>query len=681
MRTLHKSLFALAVVLLPFFSVAEKPPIKLGDITKEELKMTQYDPDPNAEAVVLCDYGYRNWIFDTNGSGWRHELKRICRIKIFHKDGYDWATESISLYHSGRLEESVSQIKGFTYNLVDGKVEKTKLGKENIFDEEASEKVRRVKFTLPNVQEGSVIEFQYTVSSNYHTIIEPWFFQHSIPVVWSEYIVEVPEYFRYIPSATGFETFHVHENGQSSGSINWVSTSREGFTVTRSTMSSHKIDYVEYITRFVAKDVPALKDEVFVGNSDNYLQSMGYQLATFRGFDDKLQTIVGNWPDIIDQFVKDEENFGPNMRARSFYKDITRPILEKYQTPAERIAAVYSFVSNYMKWNERFGFIPSDNIKKSFDDRTGSAADINGLLVSMLRAVEINADPVILSTVSNGLVHPVYPLLDKYNYLIARAKIGDESILLDATEKEMPIGLLPTRCLNQRGYAISNENPGWVDLRPLKGYDKTVMCMLSIDENGLMSGTLDCKYDGYTGLNIRKKLRLDGEEKYIENFTSNHTEWAIREMKIEDPESVDDPVKESIRLEISDKAEALGEMIYINPMLTDRIDENPFKQEKRKLPIEFIIPIKNSYMLNLQIPEGYVVEELPEQVSVTTSDRSAHLKYLVQAVGDRLQVMHSWGVDNTFYNPDAYQELKEFYALLVAKQNEQIVLKKVQPIK
>jgi transglutaminase-like putative cysteine protease len=640
--------------------------------------MEKYDLDPDAEAVVLCDYGYRGYKFDLNDRQWTHELKRICRIKILSDEGYDWATESIMLYDYGGIKEDLIQLKGYTHNLENGKIVETKLEKENIFREKVSDRNQRVKFTLPNVKAGSVIEFQYTVSSNYLTIIEPWYFQDAIPVKHSEYTIRIPEYLTYFPNASGFEKFHVYETDMLSNSISQMSRNRNQLTGQTTSVSTGKLDYRENLTHYVAKDMPALKDEAFVGNSDNYLQSIGYQLSTYKSLNGNVETVIGNWADIIKNLCDENENFGSNMRARSFYKDITDPIMEKYQKPEERIAAIYAFVSNYMKWDDRNRYIPSQNIKKSFDDRTGSSADINALLVSMLRAVEVDAEPVIMSTLSNGQVHPVYPMLEDYNYMIAKATVGNNYILLDATEKDMPLGLLPTRCLNQRGYTISNTKPGWVDLRPQKGAEKTIMCMLKVGEDGVLSGTISDKNDGYTGLNIRRKLRMDGEEKYIEDFHSSHTQWAIRDMKIDAPEMISDPVKEFIEVDLSGQGEAMGNMIYIDPIISGKVSENPFKQEERKFPIEFVIPIKYSYMINFEIPEGYTVDELPQQVSIRTSDKSAHLRYLVQLNGSRLQIVHSWGIDKTFYPPESFKELKEFYSLLVAKQGEQIVLKKVE---
>jgi hypothetical protein len=128
---------------------------------------------------------------------------------------------------------------------------------------------------------------------------------------------------------------------------------------------------------------------------------------------------------------------------------------------------------------------------------------------------------------------------------------------------------------------------------------------------------------------------------------------------------------------LENTAESMGNMIYINPIVIGRIDENPLKQEERKLPIEFVVPIKNDFRLNLILPEGYEVDELPESINMVTPDRTAILKYMIQVNGRNLQLAHSWQIKESFYTQDKFPDLKEFYSVLVSKQNEQIVLKKV----
>jgi len=675
MKTLRiaHSIVILCLIYLPIH--AQKMPIKFGEVDMADLQMTKYDADPDAEAVVLCDYGQLNFRFDQTNGQWLQELKRICRIKILTKDGYDFASYSKSLYNSGRLKEELEQLKGFTYNLENGKLVKSKLEKENIFEEKTSDRYTSMKFTLPNVKEGSVIEFTYVISSNTWTILDSWYFQRSIPIRWSEYYVTIPEYFTYMKNSSGFGSFSQYETNSKAAAITWTEINRGDLAGRGGGISSDKINYTENIMHWIAKDVPALRDESFVGNYRNYFLGVDFQLSSFKHFDGKVENVLGNWNEVVNELTENE-NFGPNMKEKGFYKDVTDAIMTKYTEPTERMAAVYSFVSSHTKWNEKRSFLPSQNIKKTYDERTGNCADINALLVSMLQAVDLDAAPVILSTIDNGKVHPTYPILDKYNYLIAKVTLGNGYILLDATENDLPVGLLPMRCLNLMGYTISTDRPGWVDIVPQNGMEKAAMCVMKLNEDGQMTGSISYKLSGYEGVSIREKLQRDGVDKFKENFTGSHPDWTISGLDIDAPEAVTEPVKEVIKTDMSNAAQSAGNIIYINPILCDKMEENPLKQEKRELPIEFIVPIKQSYMLNLTIPEGYVVDELPQSVTMTIPDKTAQLKYVVKAVGTNIQLILNWQISESFYSPDKFPDLKEFYAMLVAKQNEQIVLKK-----
>jgi hypothetical protein len=107
----------------------------------------------------------------------------------------------------GGNQESISGIKGATYRLVGGKVQVDKLEKSAIFENKSDKNFTSHKFTLPNVQEGSVVEFTYQIQSNYDTEIPTWRFQHSIPTLWSEYWVNAPNFYVFRLHTQGYEPF------------------------------------------------------------------------------------------------------------------------------------------------------------------------------------------------------------------------------------------------------------------------------------------------------------------------------------------------------------------------------------------------------------------------------------------------------------------------------------------
>src|SRR5690606_42045312 len=89
--SLHDALpISLCVTFNFFESSAQKPPIKFGDVSLEEVKMSQYALDSAATAVVLCDYGESDLKYDQN-QGFYLTFDRITRIKILTRDGYDHA--------------------------------------------------------------------------------------------------------------------------------------------------------------------------------------------------------------------------------------------------------------------------------------------------------------------------------------------------------------------------------------------------------------------------------------------------------------------------------------------------------------------------------------------------------------------------------------------------------------
>jgi hypothetical protein len=87
-------------------------------------------------------------------------------------------------------DESVKFSNACTYNLEDGKIVKTKLNNE------VSRKFKLLlniaSISLPNAKVGSVIEFKYTITSEH--IVKFPVYEYSIPLNYSEYNTEVPDF-------------------------------------------------------------------------------------------------------------------------------------------------------------------------------------------------------------------------------------------------------------------------------------------------------------------------------------------------------------------------------------------------------------------------------------------------------------------------------------------------------
>jgi hypothetical protein len=80
--------------------------------------------------------------------------------------------------------------------------------------------------------------------------------------------------------------------------------------------------------------------------------------------------------------------------------------------------------------------------------------------------------------------------------------------------------------------------------------------------------------------------------------------------------------------------------------------------------------------LQLTIPEGYSVEELPKGNSISLPEKGGRFQYQVSQVGNKIVVNFRLSIDKALFIPSEYPGLKEFYNLVINKQAEQIILKK-----
>ncbi len=170
---------------------------KFGKVSKEEIEETEYPTNKDADAAILYKKQYT--FYDYNSTTGLALITRYhYRIKLYNEEGFDWATVNLNGYISGSDEEKIYGIKGYTYNLEGDKIVEEKLRKEEIFDEEVSKYRKAVKFTMPSLKPGSVIEFEYEKRSPFLTSLDDTELQSTIPIKMMEVKVEIPEFFGFV---------------------------------------------------------------------------------------------------------------------------------------------------------------------------------------------------------------------------------------------------------------------------------------------------------------------------------------------------------------------------------------------------------------------------------------------------------------------------------------------------
>ena len=671
--TIRSTSFFAGLLLLSFMTARaqEKIPVKFGKVTPEDFNVTVTGPDSAAGAVVIADYGVTT--FETTPRGWFEIVfKHTRRLKIIKQSAFDAATVTIPLYISGNDQEKLLSLHAATYTLENGKVVETKLDDKSVFTDKLSRKWMQKKFTFPALKEGAILEYSYTQSSPFLFFMQPWSFQGGYPCLWSEYQADIPNFFEYVTMAKGDVPFAI--NTKDSRSVNFQLTIPGG--AERDDHESFEDNVVTH--RWVMKNVPALKEEPFTTTISNYIARLEFQLRAynFTSFH-YYKDVMGNWF-LLSEGLLAEDDFGADLdKSNGWMDDDMKTILEGTKSDQEKAQRIYAFVRDKFNCTSHNSLYLSDPLKTVYKNRHGSEAEINLLLVAMLRHARLAADPVILSTRDNGFATEIYPLLDQYNYVVCRAQFDSLQGYLDASEPWLGFGKLPLRCYNGFGRVLNKGVPSLVPLTADNMTEgKVTLAVISNPEKGTgMTGRITTLPGFNETCELREKLRTTSKDDFLKTLGKAYTsEYTLTGMEIDSLNRPDDPLE--MDYDFTLRPDSSSDLFYFNPMLAEGYKENPFKSAERKYPVEMPYTMDETYNLTMDIPEGYTVDEIPKSVRVKFNDTEGYFEYLVVKGTDNIQLRSRIKLNKANFKPEDYDTLRDFFGYIVKKQGEQIVFKK-----
>jgi transglutaminase-like putative cysteine protease len=650
-------------------SVAQdKSNAKFGKVSPEDFKTTVYSIDSNASAVIIADIGSTEMAGNNKG-GFSLQFKNYRRAHILNKSGYGIGDVTIPIYTSGNAEEELINLKAVTYNLENGKVVETKLEtKSAVFKDKISKNLVVKKFTFPNIKEGSIIEYQYTLTSDFIFNLQPWSFQGEYPRLWSEYDVTIPEFYYYVTLSQGYQPFHI--KNQKSRQTSFTHSDPNGAGATdRTNFNANVTDY-----RWVMKDVPALKEESYTSTIANHISKIEFQLAELR-YPFTPKNLMGSWTQACSELLKDED-FGYALnRDNPWLNDIMNTATRNAKDEVEKARNIYSYVRDNMtctNYNRKYLEQPLKNVLKN---RNGNEAEINLLLITILRKAGLNAEPIMLSTRSHGYTYPMYPLLDRFNYVIAQLTIGDRTLYLDASEPRMGFGKLSYQCYNGHARVI-NDNATPLEFTTDSLLERSVTSVFIINnDKGIMEGSLQQTPGYYESYRLRNKIKEKGKEQVFSDIKKGfNAEIDITETQIDSVNKYEDPLFLKYNFGIKQDKE---DIIYLNPMFSEAYKENPFKSAERFYPVEMPYTVDETYLLQLAVPDGYAIDELPKQMVVKLNEADDGMfEYRISESNGTISLRSRIRLRRSYFQPEEYEMLREFFNLVVKKHNEQIVFKK-----
>ena len=671
-------LLRILLLVLFFVQPSFSQDVKFGKVSKEALQERFYAKDSTADASVL----YRNVSVSFQyvvREGFVVKKRVHERIKIYNKGGFGYGTITESLYKgSNNLKETISKLKACTYNLNGNEIQKTKLKGSEIFKEEASKYYYKKKFTMPNLKEGSVIEYEYVISSPYYSSFDEVILQYDIPIKQQEIKVAIPEYFTFKNTSKGYISYDLQKSYKS-GNItlnNATRTSNPGFTgVNKTSYSSSKIDFQVEVSSVQMQDVPALKEEDYVNSMENYRSAITYELQYTKFPNSMLENYAGSWASVVKKIYENQE-FGSQIDYRKYYKADLAQVISDKVTEEAKLNAIYAYVQTRMNWNGIYGYYTDEGVKKAYNLRTGNVADINLMLVSMLRSAGLKANPVLVSTRSNGV--PLFPTRYGFNYVIASVNVQGAEVFLDATSTYAKPNMLPVRTLNWAGRIVKEGGSSTsVSLFPKYTSLESVTMVASIDSKGNAKGKIRRGCKDYIAYKFRTQNSDLDQEAYLEKLEANYNGLEISDYTIKNKNTIGKQLTESLGFNRENSAEIIGDKMYISPLLWFSQTENPFKSEERKYPVDYAYPWQDKYAFTINIPEGYEVESIPASINVSFGEKMGQFIFHTSKTPLGIQVKVELTMNTPIIPPQNYQGLKDFYKAIVEKQTEKVVLSKI----
>lgn len=639
------------------------PEIDFGKVPKADLQMTAYSPDTAAEAVVLADFGNINFRFDNDAP--YHELERHRRIKILKRSGFDYGDVSISFYSENRLEE-IKKIDAVVHN-PDGS--STKLKKRDFFEEEYNDTYTRLKFTFPNLQEGSVIEYRYTLSSEYIFAIDDWYFQQEIPTRYSQLKITIPEWYDYVKITQGRE-MDVNTVIQSQMRYLYRQSGSQGM---RSQSGHVNLNTKTYV--FAMRQVPAMKAESFITTMDDYLAKVRMQLRG-TNFDNIYRPQLNTWEETANELMENG-SFGEQITRRRNYKDAfgaLEPELSAMDNDRDKARLIYQYVNSRVEWNGDYGLFSDTDLKNAYEEGTGNGATINLLLVALMKEAGLEAYPVLISTRGHGKMTELYPLMSQFNHTMAFVQFEDGALILDGGNPHRPMGMIRQSALNGKAWLVHPTAQQWLKIGAMVGAS-TYFAKMNLDADGHLSGTITEKFEGYNAAAIRGGLDEDGPEKVIGTlFDEKYPESKIEQIELSEADDPTQDLRADMSVTIPNFAQQISGRIYLDPNIVRPFEESPFKLEDREYPVEIPYPLHENFILNLSLPEGYTLEDQPEPFKVSMPGGAGEFSYNITPSETSIQIVSQFQLNKTTWLPEEYDSLREFIDYVIEKTSEQIVL-------
>lgn len=582
-------------------------------------------------------------------------VTRSKQIKILKESGRDAANVEFFYFDeeslNGRHDELI-ELEAYSYNIEDGKPTKTKMTKETISKQRVDSRTMCVRFVVPNVKVGSVITYEYQIFSDAMYDIPTWYAQDYYPVEHAHCSIQLPGYISYYYEQTGCHQMHLEQKEVENNSL-------------RTT---------DMLFDFTCDQLPALpKNTEYTYCPSDYADKILFEVSEvyYRG----IRRSFAKKQEDVNRLLFDSSEFGGRLKQKNPLKDeMSAQGIAAIPDVMERVKAVIMLLKSKLRWNGKYNLVGT-SLSKVLKEGSGGNADLNFVLMSMLKDADINCYPVVMSRRSRGTLPVNRPSIDALNtFVVAIAENPTTIHYYDCSAENGYIDVLPAELNVDRAFLLySARKYEEVNLQKIIGQRYNFNISLELDADGNIHGLRRNSYTGLAALTIRNKWyeRNDSIAFVADIAADNNIEIESFHTR-----GFDDFSSSAIYdYEFTSQLDKSDEY-YIKPFGMPVFNENPFNDPETTLPIEF--PATSSYAIstNITLPEGYHLAEEFAPVSLATVNNSLTCKIIVKETDTHIQASCRMNINEVHFDVADYPMIREFFDHLEKACNKMIVIAK-----
>jgi hypothetical protein len=642
------------------------------DSLKEDLNIKEFPEQkdyPEADALVLSEVHDVKIVDDTKQSmnvvssaepSFATEEKRVEIIKLY-KNIEKRAFVEIQLASGKELvnihartikpDGTIIELKDEDFHTITG------AGSDDAFYSD----IKDIRFTFPGAEKNCIVEFEYTLKEKYPFIRDEWNIQSRLPKLQNIYRLTVPVFFL--------------KNGDDGKDHGWkfkafnCTLKDPAVEVQETTYGSYHLNTAS-IT-WEQRDISAFEPDPFMAAEENYIKNIKFIPAEWESWSDVSKWYYGHL-------------FKPKLVLSDKVTNKANEIIKNCTSEVEKIMCIYDFVQSIRYIDIELGmggFIPHTPAEV-LDRKKGDCTDKSILLLALLKAVGIEAKPVLVLTKNEGFIHTKFPNWS-FNHMIVKASTQEKSdYWMDPSVKFCKLGTLPYQCEGINVLVLNDDETSQIELTPSSTSNDNVKSLfMKIDLTNIDSVYygIEARYKGEFGIDYKKFLNEKSHDemlKYCKSLVSDkYLNAEVLNYSISNLDSINSDLILKFNFKVPTILEKQTNLVFLN------MDPFPLShdwewlgREKRIYDIDFDYQFTLNKSIEIILPENkYLIKSLP--ANFRSSKQGINYFRDINSIGNNQIVENEkFSITKTKISVQNYNEVKDYFDKVKNKMDERIIL-------